>query len=103
VKYTLPGSLPAGTYHIEVSGLWQDAVLHAELIYSPQLGSASTIAAVDSTGLPPGSGFPQGAISTDVQGPPIAAQCGDLLILRVKYVSGPTSYIQPEGTKLNIP
>ena len=94
VAYPLPAPVPAGTYHIKTMGTQaaMDAVLHAELLYRHAGFPDLVVASADGTL----------AIDTDVDGPAVPAQAGDLLVLHLSMTagSGPFSELQ---TKLVVP
>src|SRR5437879_6377480 len=104
VWYPMTGPIPAGTYHISVGGYQssKDAQLHADLLFRPQAGAEQQVATADSTILVGSDAGLPGDIDTDVAGAAAPGARGDLLVLRVKMLSGTSGYIEL-GTSLTLP
>ena len=82
--------MPAGSSHISAGGYQPggDAKLHADLLLRHDGAADQMIIATDST-IPQGNdaGAP-GGIEADLPSPAVDSVCGDLLVLRVKMLSG---------------
>ena len=96
------GPLPAGSYHIGVSGYQstRDAQMRADVIFRRN-GSADVIVASADSSVPVPTGLP-GDIDATVSGAAVPGASGDLLVLRVQMVTGTSDYIEL-GTHLTIP
>jgi hypothetical protein len=100
----LKGPLPAGSYHVSAEGYQPggDARLHADLILRRAGAADQIIASADSNiGKGSDAGAP-GGIDANLAGPALPSTCGDLLVLRVKMVSGSNGFIEL-GLGLTIP
>ena len=104
VWYPLSAPIAGGSYHISVGGYnpSRDAQLHADLLYRPAVGQDVVIASASSNVAPGSDAGVVGDIDATVAGAPVPAKQGDLLVLRVKMVSGTDGYIEI-GTNLTLP
>jgi hypothetical protein len=89
--YALTGSVPAGTYSLQLSVGMQPSGVHAELLYRSS-GSDRSLVAWDS---------PAAAATASVAA--LAATCDDELVLRVTNGSGTSIAIDPPGSPIMIP
>jgi hypothetical protein len=103
IFYKLPGSLPAGAYHIHADADTQstDAKLHADLLYRKVGAADVTIGGIDSTPQPPGFHL-QPWLDGTLNEPALSAQAGDGLVVRINYVTGTGDFTVIE-TSLTIP
>jgi hypothetical protein len=93
----MTGPIPAGDYHITVAGYQSshDAKLRADVLFRPQGGNDQMISSA--------SNAAAGAdIDAVVAGAAAPGGNGDLLVLRVRMLSGTSDYIEL-GTGLTIP
>lgn len=79
-----------------------DATLHAELLWRRSGQPDQTLATADSMGMAGADGGIPGNIDTMLQVGATPAQCGDLLVLRVKMTAGTDGYIE-FGATLSVP
>jgi hypothetical protein len=91
IVYPLPGPVPAGTYLVDVYGAQtaKMAQVHFDLLWRPQGGSDQNIASVDGKlATTDDAGIANGSFGAIFDAPAISAQCDDLLVVRVKMLSG---------------
>jgi hypothetical protein len=108
VWYPLPGPLPAGLYHIQVSGVQDagamDARLHVDVLLRRAGANDQTLTSADSIGQadPDAGVFAASAIDARVMGAAASAAVGDLLVLSVKMVAGSAGFLEI-STQLTVP
>ncbi len=94
--YQLPGPLPAGRYVMSVSGFSQSGIqLHFDIVYRhpgepdhPITSGDSFMSASDD------GGVGKGNFGAEMDGPAAPAKCDDLLVVKVKHVSGTASLVE---------
>lgn len=93
VSYELPGPVVAGTHVLSVRGhqTSRDAVVHADLIHRPTKMADRVVASGD--GMAGAAGNP-GDLDIMLTAPEIAAACGDKLVVRTRFVSGTSGYLE---------
>jgi hypothetical protein len=101
IPYTLRGALPAGPWKLRLSGfaaMPPQAVMHADVLVRPKAGGAeTTVVSFDSP-------MPSDTVPIDdtKSGPAVSNQCGDTLVLKIKYVSGKGEFFEV-GVNFSIP
>ena len=91
----LSGPLPNGPYHFRASGTQNQpgAHLHADVVVRAQDGTEQTVASADSN-VASGDGGAPDSMDVVVQCGEVAAACGDLLFLRLKFVDGASDFLE---------
>jgi hypothetical protein len=105
IVYPLPGPLAAGSYQAQVYGAPQpsDAVVHFDLLWRPNGATEQVIASADATlQQTDDGGIPRGHYGASLPAAAVPAKCDDLLVLRIKLVSGSAAFVEIKST-LEIP
>lgn len=97
VVYALPGPVPAGDYVVDAYGYQQTngAQIHFDLIWRPMGGSDQVLASADGArSQSDDGGVPRGRYGAQFHADAIPAKCDDLLVLRIKMVSGASPFLE---------
>ena len=93
----LKGPLPAGAYVVDIAGTQQshDAQLHFDLVYRhPDEVTEHPIASADSyISKSADGGVSPGDFGATMTAAAVPAPCDDLLILKIKFVSGTSPFL----------
>ena len=98
--FELPGPLPAGAYTIAVDGYQAsaDARLRFDLLWRPagslDASRETLLGSVEGRADDADAGLTMGKLRAVIDLPAVPAQCGDVLVLRVDFVSGGSNYLE---------